>query len=214
MRLQIVLMLKVPVMGRVKTRLAREAGPTEAVRAYRAMVAALLRRLTLDRRWQLTLAIAPAADLRTTTFPAKLRCLGQTRGDLGARMQAVFDTMRAKGPTIIIGSDIPGISGEALAQAARLLGGHDAVLGPASDGGYWLVGLRGLKRRAPFGQVRWSGPHALADTLAGLKDARVALTGTLDDVDTLQDWQHWQRQPPSLRLQGGRGHPADRILGD
>ncbi len=88
------------------------------------------------------------------------------------------------GPVIIVGCDIPDITAAHIAKAFRALGRHDAVFGPATDGGYWLVGLR---RRPcftdPFGKVRWSTPHALGDTLANLAGRSVATIETLSDVD-------------------------------
>ncbi len=88
------------------------------------------------------------------------------------------------GPVIIVGSDIPGIRPTHIADGFRALGHHDAVFGPARDGGYWLVGL---KRRPcfvdPFPGVRWSTRHALKDTLANLAGRRIARLDTLDDID-------------------------------
>jgi hypothetical protein len=102
-------------------------------------------------------------------------------------MQRLFKRL-PPGPILIIGSDIPSIRPAHIAEAFRLLGGADAVLGPAHDGGYWLVGLRRTPRLAtPFARVRWSGPHALSDTLANLKGRRVALAARLSDVDTAED---------------------------
>ena len=73
--------------------------------------------------------------------------------------------------------------------AFRLLGRHDAVLGPAEDGGYWLIGLRRRPRiLRPFQGVRWSTPHALRDTLANLRGRSVAQVATLPDVDTAADF--------------------------
>lgn len=92
------------------------------------------------------------------------------------------------GPVVIVGSDIPGIGAAQVEQAFRRLGDHDWVLGPAGDGGYWLIGARRRPAlRLPFQGVRWGGPHARADTLANLKRRRVALLGELDDVDTGAD---------------------------
>ena len=74
-------------------------------------------------------------------------------------MQRVFDHM-PNGPVIIIGSDIPNIRTRDIAQGFQALGQHDAVIGPAPDGGYWLVGQsRRPKVLAMFSNVRWSGPH-------------------------------------------------------
>jgi glycosyltransferase A (GT-A) superfamily protein (DUF2064 family) len=85
---------------------------------------------------------------------------------------------------VIIGTDIPGIAPAHIARAFRLLGGNDAVFGPATDGGYWLVGLRRRPRLLhPFARVRWSGPHALADTLANLQGRTTTFAATLADVD-------------------------------
>ena len=89
---------------------------------------------------------------------------------------------------IIVGSDIPELRPTHVARAFRLLGDHDWVFGPAADGGYWLLGAR--RRRPPrgtFADVRWSSAHALADTLANLKGARVAYLEMLGDVDTGED---------------------------
>jgi hypothetical protein len=93
------------------------------------------------------------------------------------------------GPAVIVGTDVPDISAAHLAAAFRALGRHDAVFGPAGDGGYWLVGLKRSPRIAEiFANVRWSTEHALADTLANLPPGfRVALLDTLNDVDNGED---------------------------
>ncbi|KKM64340.1 hypothetical protein LCGC14_1502350, partial [marine sediment metagenome] len=93
------------------------------------------------------------------------------------------------GPRLIIGADIPGIRRRHIAAAFAALGPAQAVIGPASDGGYWLIGLDGVTPPPPtlFQATRWSTHDALADTLATLRDRRVALTHTLDDVDTATD---------------------------
>ncbi len=93
------------------------------------------------------------------------------------------------GPAVIVGSDIPDLRPVHVAQAFQMLGGHDWVFGPAGDGGYWLIGAR-RRRAAPrvtFAGVRWSSPHALADTLANLKGARIGFLEALADVDTGED---------------------------
>jgi rSAM/selenodomain-associated transferase 1 len=176
-------MAKVPIAGAVKTRLAREIGVAGAVRFARAAAAALLGRVGRDPRWQTTIAVAPDGGVANRAWPAALRRTPQGGGDLGARMQRILDRAPC-GPVVIIGTDVPGIEPHEIAAAFRLLGSRDAVLGPAADGGYWLVGL---KRRPhilrPFGGVRWSGPHALADTLQNIAGCRVGFAATLADVD-------------------------------
>ncbi len=118
----------------------------------------------------------------------------QGRGGLGQRMQRIFDRF-GKGPLIIVGTDIPFITREMIADAFRRLRGADAVFGRAEDGGYWLVGLRRRpKRLAPFENVRWSSPHAFADTLKNLGSRRIAFAATLFDIDTEADYRRYLRQ--------------------
>jgi len=119
--------------------------------------------------------------------------MGQGRGDIGQRMQRIFDRC-GRGPLIIVGTDIPFITREIIAKAFRQLRRADAVFGRAEDGGYWLVGLRRRpKRLAPFENVRWSSPHALADTLKNLCSLRIAFAATLFDIDTEADYRRYSR---------------------
>jgi glycosyltransferase A (GT-A) superfamily protein (DUF2064 family) len=88
---------------------------------------------------------------------------------------------------ILIGSDIPGLGPTDIAAGFRALGRADAVFGPALDGGYWLVGFGPRRPHRPFAKVRWSGPHALADTLVHFHRHRVALLPPKRDVDSAED---------------------------
>ncbi len=119
--------------------------------------------------------------------------IAQGPGGLGSRMQRIFDCSR-RGPLIVVGTDIPFVTREMIARAFRALRDADAVFGRAEDGGYWLVGLRRRpKTLSPFGNVRWSSPHALADTLANLSGRRVAFAETLFDIDTRADCRRFLR---------------------
>jgi rSAM/selenodomain-associated transferase 1 len=184
---QLVVMVKVPRAGLVKTRLAREVGVVRATSFYRHAVAAVLQRLTQPGRWQTWLAVTPDASLCSRCWPSAVPRMPQGSGDLGARMRAVMERA-APGPVVIIGSDIPAIRPAHVAAAFDALGGHDVVLGPAADGGYWLFGMKRVPRvLRPFSNVRWSSPHALSDTLANLAGRRVARMATLTDIDTAED---------------------------
>ena len=88
---------------------------------------------------------------------------------------------------VLAGSDIPDLRPDDIAAAVRALGRADAVFGPATDGGYWLVGLGPRRPARPFAGVRWSTRHALADTMANFRGRRVALLRRLQDVDTAED---------------------------
>jgi rSAM/selenodomain-associated transferase 1 len=189
----LVIMLKQARAGAVKSRLARAVGTVEATRFYRAASADLLRRLGRDPRWRTVLSVTPDSAVLDATWPRRLDRIPQGSGDLGTRMQRIMDRL-PPGPALIVGSDVPGVSPEHISRAFRLLGTHDAVFGPAEDGGYWLVGLR-RRPRVPraFAAVRWSSPHALADTLRNLDGLSVGFVGTLYDVDEAADWRRWRR---------------------
>jgi len=183
-RATVFLMVKAPRPGRVKTRLARDIGEMPAVRFHRHNTSMVIWRLR-DPRWRLVLAVAPEAAHTARWWPGDLPRISQGQGDLGARMAYVF-TQASAGPALIIGSDIPGVTAGRIARAFDALRGADAVIGPAPDGGYWLIGLwRGPGPRGMFEGVRWSGPHARADTIANLeaRSLRVALADELSDVD-------------------------------
>lgn len=188
-RPRLVLMLKEPRPGRVKTRLAAGVGAIRAAWWFRHQTARLIRQLPRDPRFDTFLAVSPdIAGMASRAWPGHLPRIPQGEGDLGDRMARIFRSL-PPGPVIIVGGDIPGITPAHVARAFAALGGADAVLGPAPDGGYWLIGL---KRTAAvpaclFTAVRWSTDHALADTVASLRGLRVALADTLADVDTVAD---------------------------
>ncbi len=187
-RCRLVVMAKAPVAGQVKTRLARELGVATATRFARHATAALLARVSGSHAWHTTLAIAPDAAAAWPVWPRGVARMRQGQGDLGARMQRIMQET-PPGPVVIIGTDVPGIRSTHIAQAFRLLGGHDAVFGPARDGGYWLVGLRRRPRLLrPFDRVRWSTEHALTDTLANLNCRSIGQLPTLSDVDDARDF--------------------------
>jgi rSAM/selenodomain-associated transferase 1 len=190
----LVVFLRAPRLGRVKSRLAASIGALAALRFYRLATAQLLQRLARDRRWRCHVWITPDRAARRPPWRATAEWRGQGGGDLGRRMARVFRTL-PPGPAVIIGSDIPAIGQAHIAAAFRALGSHQAVFGPATDGGYWLVGLRRrpcLPQRL-FEHVRWSSEHALADTLTGLpREMSVALLETLEDVDDAGAYARWR----------------------
>lgn len=180
-------MLKQPVAGRVKTRLARDIGAVAATLAYRSMVNAMAARLGIDARWQTVLAVSPDSASASRMFPRVASRRTQGSGDLGHRLQRIFTSM-PHGPVVVIGTDIPAITPDDIAAAFRALGSHDAVFGPSNDGGYWLVGLRRMPRvPSIFANVRWSSEYALVDTEANLASLRIARLKHHDDVDTAAD---------------------------
>lgn len=190
MRRTLVIFLKEPRAGRVKTRLARGIGTVRAAWWFRHQAARLIRRLGRDPRWRTVLAVTPdRAGLASRVWPAGLPRWPQGPGNLGARMARAFAAM-PPGPVLIVGADIPALEAAHVAEGFRLLGRHEAVLGPSEDGGYWMVGLRRGARATPAGLfrgVRWSSPHALEDTVQSLAPLDVAFAPTLADVDEAAD---------------------------
>ncbi len=192
----VVVMLKEPRPGRVKTGLGRDIGMTAAAWWFRHQCRRLLRELD-DPRWRLVIALSPDAEGRASRiWPAHLPRLAQGRGDLGARMGRLFRRL-PPGPVVIVGADIPALRRHHIARAFAALGAAEAVLGPAEDGGYWLIGLK--RAAAPpaslFHGVRWSSRHALADTLASLPGLRIAQLERLADVDEARDLPAFRMTP-------------------
>ncbi|MFV0361381.1 TIGR04282 family arsenosugar biosynthesis glycosyltransferase [Tropicimonas sp.] len=181
-------MLKEPRPGRVKTRLGRDIGMTDAAWWFRHQALGLIRHLR-DPRWDIVLAVSPDhAGMASRVWPGHLPRVAQGPGDLGDRFGRLFRGGQ-KGPRLIVGADVPAMRRRHIARAFDALGNHQAVLGPAPDGGYWLIGL---KRATPlplrvFAGVRWSTGQAMADTIAGLAPLRIALVDRLADVDTAGD---------------------------
>lgn len=188
MKPTLAIMLKEPRPGRVKTRLGRDIGMVPAAWWFRHQTASLIRGVQ-DPRWQTVLVVSPDVEgLNSRIWPRGLQRIPQGQGDLGMRMARVLRAQNP-GPVCVIGSDIPGIRRHHIARAFSALGAADTVIGPAPDGGYWLIGLKNA-RPAPrrlFQDVRWSTHFALADTVSTLGDFSVTYVDELQDVDTLDD---------------------------
>ena len=170
---RLVVMAKYPAPGRVKTRLAAALGADAACALYRAFVLDLwdrLRRLPYPVTWAYWPPDAPFAGL----LPGA-RCRPQTGGDLGERMMAAIasELRDDGGPVLVIGADVPHVPAASLAEgAAALASGADVVLGPAADGGYYLIGLE-TAVPALFEGIAWGTPEVLDATLA--RAARLGL---------------------------------------
>lgn len=186
MQNHLVIFVKAPKMGRVKTRLAKDIGKFKAWRFYRRTVTELMKRVGKGN-WKTTICVAPD-DYNGHFFGNDHDIIPQGGGDLGQRMQRVFDTM-PRGRVVLIGGDIPAIKKYHINNAFNALKNSDATFGPATDGGYWLVGMRRTRARiAPFENVRWSSEHALNDTVQNIDPrAQVTFTDRLSDVDTVKD---------------------------
>src|SRR6185312_5639834 len=127
------------------------------------------------------LRLAATPDRAAGRWPGRFPVFPQGRGDLGVRMRRAMATC-PPGPVVLVGTDIPGLTPAHIGEAFALLGQHDVVFGPASDGGFWLVGAR--HRPPDFGAARWSSRHALKDVLSNLpRSISVGFAAILGDVD-------------------------------
>lgn len=188
---------KPPRIGLSKTRLAKGMGKTAARR---------IAGFTLAR----TLRAARASGCRVIVYVSPDGIAGQTsgqgvfrgfdlkpqrEGDLTRRLGLGFSEA-PPGPVLFIGTDTPDVSPARLKQAVSALRRNDAVFGPARDGGFWLFGLhKGPQTKAPFNDVRWSGPHAMEDVWSRLPPrSRIGLLDELIDIDELADWKQWTRR--------------------
>jgi len=185
----LLIFLRAPVLGKVKTRLAATLGEPEALRVYRALVQHTLReadQLNCARQLWWADDVAEEYALRHTNFSAHV----QVDGDLGERMRHAFDTGFENGysPIIIIGTDCPGITSEILHEAFVALDTHDTVIGPARDGGYYLLGLN-AQLHVLFTNRSWSTATVFTSTVDDLilNKRTCQLLPELIDVDTEED---------------------------
>jgi hypothetical protein len=182
----VIVFARAPRLGTVKRRLARDFGDRAALRFHTRTLTALLRDLASCRRFDVVLALTP--DRAAVRVPAWVRIVPQGRGDLGERMSRALGRFRR---VALIGCDIPQANAADVRDAMRALGSADAVFGPATDGGYWLIALGPRRPADLFGRARWSTRHALADTLTQFRHHRVGFIRTLTDVDTAADYRRY-----------------------
>ena len=191
----IVIFARAPVAGEVKTRLAKALGEDTALALYEAF---------LDDACQLTaglgarrvLAVAGDIDhasLQRLAKSQRLELAPQGEGDLGARLDRAMTRELGRGPVVIIGSDAPTLPRAELHRALDALVSHDVVLGPARDGGYWLIGAR-VPVPELFSDIPWSTPEVLPRTLARVGERPHVLLREHYDVDTGEDVQHLQEE--------------------
>ncbi len=190
------LIIKAPRPREVKTRLAATVGAKRAVGIYRQMVEKQLS--AIPAGWNIRIHCAPAEDMNNMkdwlapfTRP-HMTFHAQPEGDLGERIDAAFMDAFLEGSdsVIAIGGDCPALNESFLRLAANELKSHDAVLGPARDGGYYLLGLSSPYPYL-FENMPWSTPVVLCETRRRLQEgARSTFElPPLNDVDDAESWQ-------------------------
>ena len=196
---------KLPRPCQVKTRLAAATSPAFAARVADAMLGDTLDRMAaIDAERWLVFAPHDAAAAMTELARGRYQLTPQGDGDLGQRLERFFQQRIRHEPerVVVIGADSPTLPVEFVARAFDQLQTSDLVLGPATDGGYYLIGCA---RRLPpiFAGIDWGGATVLRDTIARLDTtALLALLPPWYDVDTLDDWRMLQGHIAALRRAG------------
>ena len=194
----VILFLKAPVPGTVKTRLAAEVGEEEAAEVYRRLVENQLRNIPPD--WRVRVAYDPPDALEDfhAWLGTQLDYRPQAEGDLGARLDATVNQAFCEGAETVfcVGGDCPNLGPDRFIEAYSLLrDGNDIIFIPAEDGGYVLAGLQ-----APcpeiFDNIPWSAPDTLRVSITRAKAVgrRVALMPSLFDIDTRADLERADRE--------------------
>jgi uncharacterized protein len=187
----LIILVKDPAPGKVKTRLAHSLGPERAASVYRKMAEGIWRTTAGAgyRRW-LVFAPAGADDRIKRWLPGADLYVQQVEGDLGNRLSEAFRAAFEAGAeaAIAVGTDVPELSSARIEHAFGQLESYPAVLGPSPDGGYWSIGL---KRHCPeaFQEIAWSGPDTFRQTFEALSRCGLAplCLESLRDVDNLED---------------------------
>ncbi len=188
----LILFVRLPVPGRVKTRLARHIGNVAAARVYQNISEAIIRSVKDNESFDTLFFLdSPEfeADYRDYMHIHKnLRI--QAGSDIGERMAHAFQMVFAEGfkRAVLVGTDIPALTGEIVTEAFKSLCDHDTVLGEALDGGYYLIGLNSPQDFL-FTTIVWSTGTVFEKTVSLLKthSLTIAFTPRLRDIDTLKD---------------------------
>jgi rSAM/selenodomain-associated transferase 1 len=192
----LVVMAKAPIPGTVKTRLMPLLTADQAAELARGLLLDQIEHLCAFAEADLHLAYAPssARGLIRQLAPPRFAIFPQSEGDLGARMRHIFATLFAKRyqRIVLIGADLPPVPLEYFTAAFSCLRRNvpGAVLGPADDGGYYLIGLN-QHQPALFEQINWSHDQVLAQTVAKVASLGVPIAQIPGwfDVDTVEDLQ-------------------------
>jgi rSAM/selenodomain-associated transferase 1 len=196
----LVIFAKAPIPGEVNTRLCPPLTPDEAATLHGSFVLDMLERtklavVTLQLPFHRYLACAPSSELvffKIMEERQGVRLLDQVGEDLGQRLHHTCVDLFAKGykEVIIVGTDVPTLPLSVYQEAFTMLGRSDVVLGPARDGGYYLIGLKQPAEKL-FTGVPWSTDQVLAVTQqqAKMLGLSVGLTTAWHDVDTIADLQ-------------------------
>jgi len=193
----VLVFLKAPMPGAVKTRLAAALGAEQAAALYAQWASRILKSLQPVRSMCRLIGYYAGDESAVRSRWGSLidEWMRQPEGDLGRRLQFGFDVSLRSGPSLAVGTDCLDVDAEVVRCAFVTLEQSDAVIGPADDGGYYLLGLT---RTADglFDGIEWSSPRTGEQQRENLKRAgmTIAELPTLQDIDTLEDWEAYQKR--------------------
>jgi len=201
-RARLILFTRYPEPGRTKTRLIPALGAQGAAALQQRMSEALVGQMTrFASLYPASLEIRYAGGNRQAMaawLATDIPCLDQGEGNLGDRLHRAFAQAFAQGAqrVVVIGADCPGLTPALFAQAFTALATQELVLGPARDGGYYLVGLT-RPRPALFAKIPWGSGEVLAETLKQAQTLNLSthILETLADVDRPEDLRHIDYHP-------------------
>ena len=226
----LVVMTRLPVPGRTKTRLIPALGEEGAATLQAEMTRHTLReaRAVAARtgtRIEVRVEGGTPREARALFGDGDVRYLPQSDGDLGARMRSAIEHAFSTGATrvLVVGCDCPDLTATRMLDGFAALDGASIVLGPAADGGYYLLGLRSdavqPALHAATTGIDWGTDKVLVQTLAALERAGVSVPGqlaSLTDVDTPDDlpaWERWSIPPRSLTVVVAARNDAEMLRG-
>lgn len=185
----LVIFTKNPVLGKVKTRLAKGVGDKKALEVYKFLLKHTkdaTSKLNVNKQVYYAWNIAENDIWEDGSFQKRL----QVEGDLGEKMEAAFKAGFDEGykKIIIIGSDLYDLNTTDLENAFEELEAHDYVIGPAEDGGYYLLGMKSLNS-ALFINKAWSTSSVFEQSLQDMRDGTYKALPLKNDIDTLEDIQ-------------------------
>jgi len=186
----IIIFVRTPELGKVKTRIAATVGAKRALEIYQSLLThtqLVCEEIDSERY----VFYAGEIDYEDQWSKNSFEKFLQKNGDLGDRMEDAFETvLRKTTPALIIGSDCAELTSEDIERAFIELEDNDVVIGPAEDGGYYLLGMNDLQLFL-FRDMPWSEETLLQETIFKIQDRglRYSLLNTKSDVDFIEDWE-------------------------
>ena len=189
MKKALIIFVRKPELGKVKTRLAATMGDEKALDVYKELLL-FTHNISLGVKADKFVFYLNEIEKIDLWSQGGYKKMSQCEGDLGEKMYNAFSSLFRNGynQVMIIGSDCPELTTAIMEDAFKMLKHNDVVLGPANDGGYYLFGMKKLYTQL-FKKVEWSTEKVLAQTLAACTSARLSysLLPQLTDIDTEAD---------------------------